>query len=120
MKRVMIAAAFTLASLGASCGLQGDLERPAPMWGSERTRWIEAKKKEEAEAAAAAEAKKNRPRVEIPVAGAGSTTPSASASQAGQSMILTAPTNTTPADTQDSGGASPPVAGYDISQPQPN
>ncbi len=49
MKR--IALALIGAGLLAGCGLRGDLERPAPMWGPEKAKW-------EAEAAAQAAAEK--------------------------------------------------------------
>jgi hypothetical protein len=49
MKRIVLAVIG--AGLLAGCGLRGDLERPAPLWGPEKAKW-------EAEAAARAAAEK--------------------------------------------------------------
>ncbi len=123
MKRILMASGvLVLASLGSGCGLKGGLERPAPMWGSERTRYFEQQKQAEAAAAAAKEAKKaQRPHVDIPVASEGTTAaPSSGTAAAAASATAEATTGTTNSDTtapnlKQSGGAVPPVD--DLSRP---
>ncbi len=51
MSRIVLAACAL--SLLAACGLRGDLERPAPMWGEERARY----EQDQAGATAAQEAR---------------------------------------------------------------
>lgn len=112
MKRILIASSLlALTSLASGCGLKGPLERPAPMWGSERERYLEQQKQAEAQAAAANEAKTAaRPRVDIPVDG-GSTSAQSntqSAAPAVSAADATSSDETTP-DLKQSGGAVPPV-----------
>lgn len=54
MSRILLAACVL--SLLAGCGLRGDLERPAPMWGDARERYERDAEAARAEAEAADEA----------------------------------------------------------------
>lgn len=58
MKRIAILAlaAFAVASAVASCGRQGDLQRPGPMWGPRHRAAVAAQQRREAETASNATA----------------------------------------------------------------
>jgi hypothetical protein len=45
----------------AACGLRGDLERPAPMWGPDRAAWEKAEAERKAREAQAAPAQQPTP-----------------------------------------------------------
>ncbi len=107
MKRILAASAvLVLAGLGSGCGLKGKLERPAPMWGSERARYLEEQRLAQE---AAATKKAPRPRVDIPVEGEASSTPQTATTT--PPATATEPSSPVKPDVSKSGGAVPPVQG---------
>lgn len=63
MKNGRVAALILLPLLLAGCGLRGDLERPAPMWGPDRAAWEKAEAERKAE-----EARKQQAQQPTPIA----------------------------------------------------
>jgi predicted small lipoprotein YifL len=78
MKRSGLILAAALAALAlSSCGLRGDLNRPAPLFGEEKARY-EAEQKAKAEAEKAKPANGERQRMEVPVTPAPAPSPAPS------------------------------------------